>query len=170
MLVFFSTDLKKRGNPRSQRIASHCSRYVMILEVMSPYLHTPVNDGSRLARHVPSHQGGCTSRCGERQFYLLLVDENIMEVPMASFRPHNPQTTLWRQMLLSGGGALISEHKLPDILCVGGLCVSIREFGCTDLGFQNTAEYIGTALGILAPQDRGKECGCTDEGDSTTAH
>jgi hypothetical protein len=57
------------------------------------------------------------------------------------------------EMDASFGGVGIILYKKTDSLdtCVGGSAVSIREFGFgTDSGFQNTAECIGTVLGILA--------------------
>jgi hypothetical protein len=54
---------------------------------------------------------------------------------------------------------------------VGGSAVSIKDFSLgIDSGFQNTAEYIGTALGILALVKIGvRDVDVLIRGDSTTA-
>jgi hypothetical protein len=71
------------------------------------------------------------------------------------------------------GGVEIILYKKAGSLdtCVGGSAVSIREFGFgTDSGFQNTAEYIGTVLGILALVKIGvRDVDVLIRGDSTTA-
>jgi hypothetical protein len=104
-------------------------------------------------------------------FYLLLVDERHYGRPMASFRPRPPDYTVETDASLGGVGIIL--YKRTDSLdtCVGGFAVSIREFGFgTDSGFQNTAEYIGTVLGILALVKMGvRNVDVLIRGDSTTA-
>jgi hypothetical protein len=176
MLVFFSIDLKKEVTlVQVQRIASYCSRYVMILEVMSPFLaciHRLMTGKAGWHGTFPiTKEAAWAIKMWRAVFYLLLVDERHYGRPMASFRPRPPDYTVETDASLGGVGIIL--YKRTDSLdtCVGGSAVSIREFGFgTDSGFQNTAEYIGTVLGILALVKMGvRNVDVLIRGDSTTA-
>jgi hypothetical protein len=90
---------------------------------------------------------------------------------MASFRPRPPDYIVETDASLCGVGIIL--YKKSDSLdtCVGGSAVSIKDFSLgTDSGFQNTAEYIGTTLGILALVKIGvRDVDVLIRGDSTTA-
>jgi hypothetical protein len=104
-------------------------------------------------------------------FYLLVVDKKHYGRPMASFRPRPPDYIVETDASLSGVGVILYKNHDPLDTCVGGSAVSIKDFGFgTDSGFQNTAEYIGTVLGVLALVKIGvRDVDVLIRGDSTTA-
>jgi hypothetical protein len=176
MLVFFSLDLKKEVTlVQVQRVVSYCSRYVMILEVMSPFLacihRLMTGKAGWHGTFLITREAAWAIKMWRAVFYLLLVDERHYGRPMASFRPQPPDYTVETDASLGGVGIIL--YKKTDSLdtCVGGSAVSIREFNFgTDSGFQNTAEYIGTVLGILALVKIGvRNVDVLIRGDSTTA-
>jgi hypothetical protein len=176
MLVFFSVDLQKEITlVQVQRIASYGSHYVMILEVMNPFLaciHRLMTGKAGWHGTFPiTRETAWAIKIWRAVFYLLVVDEKHYGRPMASFRPRPPDYTVETDASLGGVGIIL--YKKVDSLdtCVGGSAVSIREFGFgTDSGFQNTVEYIGTVLGILALVKIGvRDVDVLIRGDSTTA-
>jgi hypothetical protein len=90
---------------------------------------------------------------------------------MASFRPKDPDYVVETDASLGGVGVIIYRREGSLDTCVGGSAVSIKDFGFgTNSGYQNTAEYIGTVLGILALVKMGvRDVDVLIRGDSTTA-
>ena len=176
MLVFFSVDLQKEITlVQVQRIASYGSRYVMILEVMTPFLaciHRLMAGKAGWHGTFPiTKEAAWAIKMWRAVFYLLVVDEKHYGRPMASFRPRPPDYTVETDASLGGVGIILYKKVNSLDTCVGGSAVSIREFGFgTNSGFQNTAEYIGTVLGILALVKIGvRDVDILVRGDSTTA-
>jgi hypothetical protein len=90
---------------------------------------------------------------------------------MASFRPKDPDYVVETDASLGGVGVIIYRREGSLDTCVGGSAVSIKDFGFgKNSGYQNTAEYIGTVLGILALVKMGvRDVDVLIRGDSTTA-
>ena len=104
-------------------------------------------------------------------FYLLIVDKQRYGRPMASFRPREPDYIVETDGSLSQIGIILYKKGDSSEACVGGGAVSLMafEFG-KESRIQNTAEYIGMALGILALIKLGvRDADVLIRGDSTTA-
>jgi hypothetical protein len=176
MLCLFSVDLSKEISlVEVQRIASYCSRYVMVLEVMTPFLaciHRLMTGKAGWHGTFPiTFEASWAIKMWRAVFYLLVVDERHYGRPMASFRPRIPDYVVETDASLGGVGIIIYKSVGSLDTCVGGSAVSIKDFGFgTDSGYQNTAEYIGTVLGILALVKMGvRDVDVVIRGDSTTA-
>ncbi len=176
MLCMFSINLTAEITlVEVQRIASYASRYVLILEVMTPFLaciHRLMTGKKGWHGTFPiTLEAAWAIRMWRAVFYLLIVDEKNYGRPMASFRPRPPDYIVETDASLSGVGVILYSNKNSLDTCVGGSAVSIREYGFgTDSGFQNTAEYIGTVLGVLALVKIGvRDVDVLIRGDSTTA-
>jgi hypothetical protein len=158
-----------------QRISSYCSRYVLILEVMTPFLacmHRLMTGKKGWHGTFPiTSEAAWAIRMWRAVFYLLVVDEKHYGRPMASFRSRPPDYIVETDASLSGVGVILYRNNDSLDTCVGGSAVSIKDFGFgTDSGFQNTAEYIGTVLGVLALVKIGvRDVDVLIRGDSTTA-
>jgi hypothetical protein len=96
MLVIFSVNIKEEITlVQVQRIASYCSRYVMILEVMTPFLaciHRLMTGKKGWHGTFPiTCEAAWAIKMWRAVFYLLVVDEKHYGRPMASFRPRAPE-------------------------------------------------------------------------------
>jgi hypothetical protein len=176
MLCLFSINLEAEITlVEVQRVASYCSRYVLILEVMTPFLaciHRLMTGKKGWHGTFPiTPEAAWAIRMWRAVFYLLIVDEKHYGRPMASFRPRPPDYIVETDASLGGVGIILYRNGGPLDICVGGSAVDIKDFGFgTDSGFQNTAEYIGTVLGILALVKIGvRDVDVLIRGDSTTA-
>ena len=85
-------------------------------------------------------------------------------------RTRNPDYVVETDASLGGVGIILYKGQSLDT-CLGGSAVSIKGFGFgIDSSFQNTAEYIGMVLGILALVKMGvRDVDVLIRGDSTTA-
>lgn len=99
------------------------------------------------------------------------MDEKHYGRPVASFSPRSPDYIVETNASLGNVGIL--RYKKGESLdtCMGGSAVSIKDFGFgKDSSFRNTAEYIGTILGILALVKMGvRDVDVLIRDDSTTA-
>jgi len=115
------------------------------------------------------------SRLGHKNvegcIYLLVVDEKHYGRPMASFRPRPPEYIVETDASLQGVGVILYKTEGALDTCMGGSAVSIKNFGFgRDSSFQNTAEYIGMVLGVLALVKTGvRNTDVLIRGDSTSA-
>ena len=176
MLALFAIDLSKEITlVQVQRVASYCSRYVLILEVMAPFLaciHRLMTGKVGWHGTFPiTYEAAWAIKMWRAMLYLLVVDEKHYGRPMASFRPRSPDYIVETDASLSGVGIILYKKGEALDTCVGGSAVSIKDFGFgVDSSFQNTAEYIGTVLGILALVKVGvRDVDVLIRGDSTTA-
>jgi hypothetical protein len=83
--------------------------------------------------------------------YLLSVDSKSYARPFHTFRPRRPEFSITTDGSLGQVGIIV--YKITDAgeACVGCSAVSINQFGFgDDSSYQNTCEYIGMVLGILA--------------------
>ena len=176
MLCLFSIDLSKEITlVQVQRVSSYCSRYVMILEVMAPFLaciHRLMTGKVGFMGTFPiSFEAAWAIKMWRAVFYLLVVDEKHYGRPMESFRPRPPDYIVESDGSLEGVGIML--YKLEGTLetCKGGSGLSIKEYGFgKDSSFQNTSEYIGMVLGVVALVKMGvRDADVLIRGDSTTA-
>jgi hypothetical protein len=103
--------------------------------------------------------------------YLLSVDTDAHARPFETFRTRDPSYIVTTDGSLGQVGIII--YKLVDggEACVGCSAVSIAGFGFNDdSSYQNTCEYIGMVLGVLALIKLGvRGVDIVVRGDSTTA-
>ena len=103
--------------------------------------------------------------------YLVSVDELSYAKKLFSFRKTPVQYVVETDASLSQEGFIIFEVTDSCETCLGGGAVSIEEFGFgVDSSYQNTAEFIGALVGLLAlVKLGGRDAGVKLRGDSTTA-
>jgi hypothetical protein len=104
-------------------------------------------------------------------FYPLIMDEERYGRSIESFRPRPPQYNIATDSALKQVGVILYIKAESSEACIGGAAVSIMDFGFgKDSSFQNTTEYIGMVLGVLAIGKAGIRDGdVLIRGDSTAA-
>ena len=132
-------------------------------------MYTPFND--RYGTFPLTEEARWAIRMWRAALYLLVVDEKNYGRPMASFRPRDPDYVIESDGSLEGVGMILYKRNKSSERGVGGVAESIVDFGFNqDSGFQNTAEYIGMVLGVLALIKLGaRDVDVLIRGDSTTA-
>jgi hypothetical protein len=156
MFCLFNIDLPKDVSLlQLQKVSSYCSRYVIILEVMAPFLaciHRLMVSKVGLKGTFPiSKEASWAIKMWRAVFYLLIMDEKQYGRQMESFRPRPPQYIIETDGSLKQVGIILYIVSKSREACIGGAAVGIMDFGFgKDSSFQNTAEYIGMVLGVLA--------------------
>ena len=158
-----------------QRIASYCQRYVIILEVMAPFLacihRLMTGKVGWMGTFEITKEAKWAIKMWRAAFYLLAVDKKRYGRPMASFRPRDPDYIIETDGSLSQVGIILYKKGATDEACVGGAAVSLMSFGFgKDSSNQNLAEYLGMVMGVLALIKLGvRDADVVIRGDSTTA-
>jgi hypothetical protein len=103
--------------------------------------------------------------------YLLSVDPDSYARPFLTFRPRSPSYVITTDGSLGQIGIIIYKMTQEGEACVGCSAVSIADFGFgVDSSYQNTCEYIGMVLGVLALVKLGvRGVDVVVRGDSTSA-
>ena len=176
MLCLFNIDLTKQISlVQLQRVSSYCSRYVIILEVMAPFLaciHRLMTGKVGMRGTFPiSKEAKWAIQMWRAVFYLLVVDERHYGRPMVSFRPRPADYVIETDGSLSQVGIILYSVYESIETCIGGAAVSLMDFGFgKDSSYQNTAEYIGMVIGVLTLIKIGvRDVDVLIRGDSTTA-
>ena len=103
--------------------------------------------------------------------YLVSADETNYTKPLSSFRPRPAHYIIETDGSLSEVGFILFELTEGCEVCLGGGAADLTQFGFgKDSSFQNTAEFIGAVIGIIALARLGiKGEGVKLRGDSKTA-
>jgi hypothetical protein len=156
MLCVFSVDLEELVTLKEvQRLASYLERYSVICRILRPFLsclNRMMQQAWGLRRKIPFTEEVKTEiRMWRGWLYLLSVDSKSYARPFHTFRPRRPEFSITTDGSLGQVGIIV--YKITDAgeACVGCSAVSINQFGFgDDSSYQNTCEYIGMVLGILA--------------------
>ena len=173
---FFKIDLEKKTKLEEvERIASYSERYSLVCRVMRPFQ-------ACFNRMIKEHWNGhdmfvwteeakIAIRMWRAALYLVSINEVIYAKPLSSFRESPIRYVIETDGSLSQVGFLIMEVTERGEVCLGGGAASIAGFGFgTDSGLQNTSEFIGAVVGIIALiKMGGRQAGVKLRGDSMTA-
>jgi hypothetical protein len=154
--ALFTVKLDKKTNLEEvERIASYSERYSLVCKVMMPF-QACLN--RMIAAHWNSHdmfvwtdEAKLAIRMWRAAIYLVTADEKIYTKDLWSFRKKPVRYIVETDGSLTEVGFLIFEQTTRGEVCLGGGAVDLTQFGFgTDSGFQNTAEFIGAVIGIIA--------------------
>ena len=176
MNCLFRVDLHENTNILAlQTISSYCSRYVLICRVLAPFLsciHRMIREHWGKKGTFPfTDEARMEVRLWRASMFLLSIDSLTYARPMASFKPRPVSVRLTTDGSLSQVGGYITAISAAGDVCLGCFAVNISTFGFgTDSSFQNTAEYIGMVLGVMACAKLGfRNIDIAIQGDSTTS-
>ena len=176
MYGFFTVDLEQPATlDLVQRLMSWSSRYVLVCGVMAPF-QASLNalSAGRSVRHSTSPWSGAAKtavRMWRAMLALVAVNEKQHARSLQSFKKRTPTHVVVTDASLSQVGFLIFALTDSGETCLGGGAVSIAEYEFGgDSSNQNTAEFIGSMLGITALVKLGvKDTGILLRVDSMTA-
>lgn len=173
---FLRVDLNKQITLKdAQRLASWASRYGQICRAMRPFCSALNNlTANRHNRHVLiqlTNESKIAIRLWRAMLYLIEYDEVRFTRPLATFDDTSPSHVVEFDASLTGVGILLYERIAGTEVCLGGGAIDIRGLQFEgDSSFQNTAEYIGAMVGILALITLGTSCRDLEvRGDSVAA-
>jgi hypothetical protein len=176
MHCVFSVDLDGQTNLKEvQRLSSYLERYSVICRILRPFLsclNRLMQESWGLRRSFEfSEEAKTEVRMWRGWFYLLSVDTAAYARPFATFRGRDPSYVITTDGSLGQIGIIIYKMTETGEACVGCSAVSIAEFGFEDnSSYQNTCEYIGMVLGVLALIKLGiRDVDVVVRGDSTSA-
>jgi hypothetical protein len=172
----FNVDLEGMTNLREiQRLASYLERYSVICRILRPFLSClnrmmKEKHGLRMDFKF-SKEAIMELRMWRGWLYLLSVDPGTYSRPFVTFREREPSYVITTDGSLGQIGIIIYAMGGASEACVGCCAVSIAGFGFEDdSSYQNTCEYIGMVLGVLALIKLGiRGVDVVVRGDSTTA-
>jgi hypothetical protein len=172
----FNVDLDGMTNLREiQRLASYLERYSVICRILRPFLsclNRMMKEFYGLRRDFKfSEEAIMELRMWRGWLYLLSVDPGTYSRPFVTFRDREPSYVITTDGSLGQIGIIIYRMGGASEACVGCSAVSIAGFGFEDdSSYQNTCEYIGMVLGVLALIKLGiRGVDVVVRGDSTTA-
>jgi hypothetical protein len=172
----YNVDLDRDTNLRKvQRLASYLERYSVICRILRPFmscLYRLMKECYGLRRDFPfSEEAKTEIRMWRGWMYLLSVDTDSYARPFVTFRPRPPSYVVTTDGSLGQIGIIIYQITQEGETCVGCSAVSIADFGFgDDSSYQNTCEYIGMVLGVLALVKLGvRGVDVVVRGDSTSA-
>jgi hypothetical protein len=159
-----------------ERVASYSQRYVLICRVLAPF-QACFNRMIKLHWHKHckfdwSPEAKIAIRMWRAMLYLVSADELHYTRSLESFLPQEASFTVETDGSLQQIGFLIKRIAPNGTeTCLGGGAVSIEQYGFKkNSGFQNTAEFIGAVMGIIALiKMGGKDTGVLLRGDSVSA-
>jgi hypothetical protein len=173
---FFTLDLKKKTNLEEvERMASYSERYSLVCKVMLPF---QACFNRMIAAHWNSHdrflwtkEAKLAIRMWRAALFLVTVDESHCAKSLWSFRKKPTRYIIETNGSLSEVGFILFELTSEGEVCLGGGAADLTqfEFG-TDSGYQNTSEFIGAVVGVIALIKLGiRGEGVKLRGDSKTA-
>jgi hypothetical protein len=172
----FNVDLEGFTNLREvQRLASYLERYSVICRILRPFLsclNRMMKERHGLRKDFEfSMEAKTEIRMWRGWLYLLSVDTDAHARPFKTFRARDPSYVITTDGSLCQVGIIICKMVEGVEACVGCSAVSIADFGFNDdSSYQNTCEYIGMVLGVLALIKLGvRGVDVVVRGDSTTA-
>jgi hypothetical protein len=160
-----------------ERVASYSQRYVLVCKVLSPFQacfnRMIQQHWHKTCRFHWSPEAKIAIRMWRAMLYLVSVDEAHYTKSLHSFRPKKATFTIETDGSLEEVGFLVKKIG-PDGVsetCYGGGAVSIAQYGfLSDSRYQNTSEFIGAIMGIIAlVKMGGRDVGIKLKGDSVTA-
>jgi hypothetical protein len=159
--AFFIVDTKAKANLKTmQKLASLASRYTLTCPCMSPFTGALnrmttgwIKDG-RLEHKLKdfSHEAIISVNMLRAHLYLMSRHEGRVARPLASFQPGPLCLGVKTDASLTGAGGLLYERsKTGTETWMGGFAVDLVTLSFKkDSGYQNTAEFIGIILSLLA--------------------
>ena len=124
LLCIFSINLDSKITlVKLQRLSSYCSRYVIILEVLRPFLaclHRMMGGANQHSSLTFTDEAKWAVRMWRAVFYLLIVDEGKYGRPMASFQPRDPEYIIETDGSLSQVGIILYKNSQSGETCIGG--------------------------------------------------
>jgi hypothetical protein len=173
---FFVLDLEAKTNLEEvERIASYSQRYSLVCRVMLPF---QACFNRMIATHWNGHdrfhwteEAKLAIRMWRGALYLVSSDETRYTKPLWSFRPQATHYIIETDGSLSEVGFILFELTDGGEVCLGGGAADLTPFGFgKDSSWQNTAEFIGAVVGIIALARLGVNGeGVKLRGDSKTA-
>ncbi len=173
---FFVLDLEAKTNLEEvERIASYSQRYSLVCRVMLPF---QACFNRMIAAHWNGHdrfhwteEAKLAIRMWRGALYLVSSDETRYTKPLWSFRPQATHYIIETDGSLSEVGFILFELTDGGEVCLGGGAADLTPFGFgKDSSWQNTAEFIGAVVGIIALARLGVNGeGVKLRGDSKTA-
>jgi hypothetical protein len=173
---FFNLDLEAKTNLEEvERIASYSQRYSLVCRVMMPFRAC---FNRMIAAHWSGHdmfhwteEAKLAIRMWRGALYLVSSDESKYTKPLWSFRPRPTHYVIETDGSLSEVGFILFEETEGGEVCLGGGAADLTPFGFgKDSSWQNTAEFIGAVIGIIALARLGvRGEGVKLRGDSKTA-
>jgi hypothetical protein len=153
---FFTLDLSKKTNLEEvERMASYSERYSLVCKVMMPF---QACFNRMIAAHWNSHarfhwtkESKLAIRMWRAALFMVTVDESHCTKNLWSFRKKPARFVIETDGSLSEVGFIIFELTEEGEVCLGGGAADLThfEFG-TDSGYQNTSEFIGAVVGVIA--------------------
>jgi ribonuclease HI len=140
-----------------QRLASLGSRYSMICVELRPFTRALYRAASgwknRQATFLLKEEAKQAIRMWRAMLFLLSSAEVVFGRNLETFR-ENPVISWIVEFdsSLEGSGGLLYRIDQDGVeVCLGGFAVALSSFGfADDSSYQNTAEYIGVILGLVA--------------------
>ena len=173
---FFHLNLAVKTNLEElERIASYSSRYTLVCKVMAPFqacFNRMIKDyWNSHCRFEWTQEAKIAVRMWRAALYLVSTNEKRYAKPLESFRERPVRFVIETDGSLSQVGFLIFEVTSLGERCLGGGAASIAEFGFgTKSRYQNTSEFIGAVVGMIAlVKLGGRDAGVKLRGDSKTA-
>jgi hypothetical protein len=173
---FFTLKLEKKTNLEElERIASYSERYSLVCKVMMPF---QACFNRMISEHWNSHdrfewteEAKLAIRMWRAALYLVTADESHYAKDLWSFRKKPVRYVIETDGSLTEVGFLIFEETNLGEVCLGGGAADLTQFGFgTNSGYQNTSEFIGAVIGIVALITLGvRGEGVKLRGDSKTA-
>jgi hypothetical protein len=173
---FFTLKLEEKTRlDELERIASYSERYSLVCKVMKPF---QACFNRMIAAHWNGHdrfywteEAKLAIRMWRAALYLVIADETHYTKNLWSFREKPVRYIIETDGSLSEVGFLIFEQETLGEVCLGGGAADLTQFGFgTNSGYQNTAEFIGAVIGIIALIKLGVRAeGVRLRGDSKTA-
>jgi hypothetical protein len=173
---FFTLDLEKKTNLEEvERMASYSERYSLVCKVMLPF-QACLN--RMIAAHWNSHdrfhwteESKLAIRMWRAALFLVTIDESHCTKNLWSFRRKPARYIIETDGSLSEVGFILFELTDKGEVCLGGGAADLTQFGFgTDSGYQNTSEFIGAVVGVIALVKLGiRGEGVKLRGDSKTA-
>jgi hypothetical protein len=174
--ALFTLDLTVKTNLiEVERIASYSERYSLVCRVMKPF---QACFNRMISEHWNSHErfewteeAKLAIRMWRAIMYLVTEDEQLYAKDLRSFRKQPVRYIIETDGSLKEVGFLLFKRTVAGEVCLGGGAVDLTRFGFgTNSGYQNTAEFIGAVVGVIALIKLGaRGVGVSLRGDSMTA-